>query len=187
MKRPRTLNARFVETVSQAGRYGDGRGSFGLSLLVKPQANGRWSKSWAQRLRIGGKAVNLGLGAWPVVSLAEARRAAIENRRALAGGHDPRRKPEAVPTFAEAVETVIGIHSPTWKEAGKSAAQWRASLRSYALPSLGCKSVAEITSGDVLGALIPIWNSKRETARRVRQRISAVMCPSSDKLEPHLI
>ena len=35
--------------------------------------------------------------------------------------------------------------------------------------------VDEISSDDVLRALRPIWNAKRETAQRVRQRISAVM------------
>ena len=55
MKRPKTLSAAFVRTVNQPGRYGDGRGSFGLSLLVKPTLNGRLSKSWSQRLRQDGK------------------------------------------------------------------------------------------------------------------------------------
>ena len=63
MKRPATLNARFVETVSRPGRYGDGRGGHGLSLLIKPMSNGRWSKSWSQRIRLDGKRTNLGLGA----------------------------------------------------------------------------------------------------------------------------
>ena len=80
-----------------------------------------------------------------------------------------------MPTFAEAVETVIGIHSATWKDSGKTEAQWRSSLATYASPRLGHKSVDAITTADVLAVLVPIWNDKRETARRVRQRISAVM------------
>ena len=63
---------------------------------------------------------------------------------------------------------------PTWRNA-KSAAQWEASLRDYAYPVLGDMRVDEIGSGDVLRVLRPIWNVKRETAQRVRQRISAVM------------
>ena len=174
MKRPKTLSARFVETVNRPGRYGDGRGGHGLSLLVKPMANGRLSKSWAQRLRIGGQPVNLGLGAFPAVRLKLARDLALANRRALAEGRDPRQR-GTVPSFAEAAETVIALHAATWKDSGKSAGQWRASLAAYAMPRIGRKSVAEISSADVLAVLVPIWNDKRETARRVRQRIGAVL------------
>ena len=110
MKRPKKLSASFVKTVNRPGRYGDGRGGFGLSLLVKPTTTGRLSKTWSQRLRIHGRPVNVGLGAYPVETLAEARKAALENRRTTAQGRDPRSG--GVPTFAEAVETVIAIHSP---------------------------------------------------------------------------
>ncbi|MDE0378652.1 MAG: tyrosine-type recombinase/integrase [Rhodospirillales bacterium] len=175
MKRPKTLNARFVETVNRPGRYGDGRGGHGLSLLVKPMSNGRLSKSWAQRLRVGGKPIDMGLGAFPVVTLKAAREAALANRRAVAEGRDPRRAIAAVPTFAEAAETVIELHAQTWRDKGKSAGQWRASLRDYAMPRLGDKSVADITSADVLAVLVPIWSAKRVTARRVRQRIGAIL------------
>ena len=78
------------------------------------------------------------------------------------------------PTFAEAVETVICIHASGWKS-GKSEKQWRASLRDYAIPRLGNRPVSGITTSDVMAVLLPIWNDKCETARRVRQRIGAVM------------
>lgn len=172
MKRPRTLSATFVKTVKQPGRYGDGRGSHGLSLLVKPMSNGRLSKSWSQRLLINGKPAMIGLGAWPVVTLAEARDAALENKRSLARGKDPR---GAAPTFAVAVDAVIAIHAEGWKDGGKSVKQWRASLRDYAMSRLGEKRVSDITTADVMAVLIPNWRAKPETMRRVRQRIGAVM------------
>ena len=50
-KRPRRLSATFVRTVNLPGRYGDGYGGHGLSLLVKPAAHGGLSKSWAQAIR----------------------------------------------------------------------------------------------------------------------------------------
>ena len=174
MKRPKTLNARFVET-AQPGRYGDGHGGHGLSLLVKPMANGRLSKSWSQRIKIGSQRTHIGLGSYPLVTLAAARAKALENRRAVLEGADPRKTPDEIPTFAQAAETVITLHAQTWKNRGKSEKQWRASLRDYAMPQLGSKRVSEISSGDILAALIPIWNSKRETARRVRGRIATVM------------
>ena len=73
MKRPATLSATFVRTIRQPGRYGDGRGGHGLSLLVKPtKIKGRLSKTWAQRIRINGKYTCRGLGSYPAVTLAEA-------------------------------------------------------------------------------------------------------------------
>ena len=52
---------------------------------------------------------------------------------------------------------------------------WRSSLSTYAYPKLGKLTVDKITTAHVLSALMPIWNEKRETAQRVRQRIGAVM------------
>ena len=175
MKRPKKLSASFVKTVNRPGRYGDGRGGFGLSLLVKPTTTGRLSKTWSQRLRIHGRSVNIGLGAYPVVTLAEAREVALANRRTVARGRDPRSG--GVPTFAEAVETVIAIHSPSWRSRGKYEANWRGTLRNHALPRIGHKPVSAITTSDVMGVLLAddFWNSKRVTAQRVRQRIGAVM------------
>ena len=173
MIRPKQLSAAFVKTVTRPGRYGDGRGGHGLSLLVKPTTTGRLSKTWSQRLQVEGKAVNMGLGSYPVVTLAHARKKALANRRAVAQGSDPRGS--GVPTVAEAAERVIAIHRESWRPGSKSEAQWRASLRDYVLPRLGSKPVGQVTTSDVLAVLVPIWSGKRETARRVRQRIGAVM------------
>ncbi len=173
-RRPKTLSAAFVRSVTRAGRYGDGRGGYGLSLLVKPMAStGRLSKTWSQRVRIAGRANNIGLGRYPVIGLSDARAAALKNAQAIAQGLDPRGA--RVPTFAEAAETVIALHEPTWRHGARSAEIWRSSLRVYALPVLGSMKVGDITTSDVLAVLSPIWNEKRETARRVRQRIGAIL------------
>ena len=178
MKRPKMLSATFVRNVNRSGRYGDGRGGFGLSLLVKPrQDNGRLSKTWSQRLNIDGKLTNVGLGPYPLVTLKEARDRALENRRAVEQGSDPRaqRAASRVPTFAAAAEAVIRIHAETWRNGGRSEDNWRKSLGEYAMPKLGRKPVDKITTSDVLAVITPIWSSRRETAKRVRQRISQVM------------
>lgn len=73
--------------------------------LVRPTANGRWSKTWSQRVKIGGRLTNVGLGSYPVITLAEARARALENARAVAVGKDPRSGD--APTVAEAWEEVI--------------------------------------------------------------------------------
>ena len=169
------LSATFVRTVSHPGRYGDGRGGFGLSLLVKARDNGRLSKTWSQRLRIHREVTNVGLGSWPVVTLKEAREKALENRRSVEQGRDPRERVTRVPTFAEASEAVIKIHAESWKDGARSAEIWRSRLRDYVMPRLGRKPVNKVTTSDVLGVLVPIWSSKRETAKRVRQLIGAIM------------
>lgn len=173
MKRPRTLSATFVRQVSTPGFYGDGRGGHGLSLRVVCMAStGRLSKSWCQRIRIDGRPFNLGLGAFPVVTLAEARAAAIENARIARAGRHPRE--HAVPTFEAAAAKVIAIHRPTWTDP-KSEGDWTRTFRDYAFPAFGHKRVDMITTADVLAVLLPIWQEKHVTAKRVRTRIAAVM------------
>ncbi len=169
------LSATFVRNAKTPGRYGDGRGGLGLGLLVRPALRGGLNKSWTQSVRIDGRPTSLGLGRYPVVTLAMARERALENARAIEQGHDPRRSARAVPTFAEALETVIAIHAPNWKDRRGSERQWRASLATYALPRIGDKTVDAVTSADVMAVLLPIWSVKRVTAGRVRQRIGAVM------------
>lgn len=76
---------------SRARTYGDGRGGYGLTLLVQP--NG--VKHWYQRLRIKGRPTNIGLGGYPLVTLAEARTVAIENARMPAPTRIPVRRVNA--------------------------------------------------------------------------------------------
>ena len=119
------------------------------------------------------------------MTLAEARTQALEYRRLARRGGDPAAegpsveepdaaRPSHAPTFRQVAAEIIDFHRPTWRNS-KSAAQWEASLRDYAFPVLGDMRVDEIMSADVLRAIQPIWNTKRETAQRTRQRISAVM------------
>ena len=175
MERPYRLSARFVATIEQPGRYGDGRGSGGLSLLVKHTARGHLAKSWAQRISLDGRQRNLGLGSWPHVSLAEAREKCALNLAARRRGDLVTGRKRTVPTFEEAVEKVIAVHRAGWKGGSKSEKDWRATLRDYAVPKLGGRPVHRINTSDVMAVLLPIWNEKRVTARRVRQRIGAVM------------
>ena len=176
------FTARSVAGLRKPGRYSDGgRGSFGLYLLVSQRKDGGVSRSWCQRIRIDGRPTNIGLGPYPIVTLAEARIAALENQRTVRRGGDPRRAKKPlpavlnVPTFAEAAEKVIALHASGWKDGGRSEQKWSSSLATYAHPSIGLKTVDEITTADVLAVLTPIWAQKASTAKRVRQRISAVM------------
>ena len=175
LQRPYRLSARFVETIQEPGRYGDGRGSGGLSLRVKRTARGHLSKSWGQRISVDGRPRNLGLGTWPHVSLAEARQKCALNLVARGRGELITGRKRTVPTFEEAVENVIAIHRAGWKDGGRSEQLWRATLRDHAMPQLGGRPVHRINTADVMAVLLPIWNGKRATARQVRHRISAVM------------
>ena len=134
------LCATFVKTVSVPGRYGDGYGGHGLSLLVTPRKSGGFSKTWAQAVSPNGTKTSLGLGSYPVVTLAMARDRALANARAIAEGRDPRRRMRQVPTFAQANETVLAIHAEHWKSE-RTKGQWRASMRDYVLPRLARKRV----------------------------------------------
>ena len=106
------LTPTFAKNVKAHGRYGDGRGGLGLSLLVRPASRGGFTKSWTQYVRIGGRPTSLGLGRYPVVTLAMARGRALENARAIADDRNPHSgSPRSVPSFAEALESVIAIHA----------------------------------------------------------------------------
>ncbi len=162
------LTVRRIETAKGPTKLTD---EHGLYLRVSP----RGAKSWIQRLSIQGLRTDNALGHYPSIGLAEARTRAFERWKIAKAGGDPRRDDGKAPspTFAEAAEAVIAMHQPTWRSP-KSGPQWRASLETYAYPVIGKLPVAEITPGHVMAILQPIWNEKRETARRVKQRISAI-------------
>ena len=143
----------------------------GLYLRVSP----RGAKTWIQRLNIQSSRTDNSIGRYPAMTLAEARAVAFERWKVALGGGDPRvagGKP-AGPTFREAANTVIAMHEPGWR-GPKSGQVWRSSLDAYVHPVIGDLPVAEVTPGHVMSVLQPIWSDKRETARRVKQRISAI-------------
>lgn len=170
--RPQILSASFVKLIREPGRYGDGRGGHGLSLLVKPMKNGRVSKSWSQRLIINGKPTHIGLGSYPLISLAEARKRAFEKKQSHIMGKDPR---QHIPTFKEAAEQVIKIHSEGWRDGGKTINEWQRTLRDYAFPKLANKQVNTINTADVMGVLLPNWQDRYATMKKLKQRIGTIM------------
>ena len=166
----KALSPTFVRKTTRPGRYYDGNGLF---LKVDPSG----ARRWGQRLVIHGRQRTLGLGGFALVSLAEARETALENRKIARAGGDPlaqRRRTIEIPSFEAAAGTVIELHRHGWRNA-KHSGQWESTLRNYVYPRLGQRSVADIGTGDVMAILMPMWNEKPETARRVRQRISTIM------------
>jgi integrase len=164
------LTAATVRSIDEPGFYGDGNG-----LYLKVDASG--AKRWVQRLVIHGKRRDIGLGSAGLVTLAEAREAALQQRKQARAGEDPialKRASTAILTFKAAAQKVHDLSAPTWRNE-KHGKQWLSTLETYAFPTFGEKRITAVTSADVLAALSSIWNSHPETARRVKQRIGTVM------------
>ena len=165
----KALSASFLRS-APPGRHADGNG---LYLFVQPTG----TRSWIQRLVIRGRRRELGLGPLALVPLAEAREMALANRKLARQGGDPlaeKRRAEGIPTFAAAASRVLEQKRDGWR-GRRSHREWMASLRRYAFPRIGKMPVSEVTSADLLEILTPIWHRKASSARRVRQRLRAVL------------
>ena len=163
-----TLSATRAKALKDPGRYSDGGG---LHLYISKAGR----KSWVQRITVDGRRRDIGLGGFPSVSLALAREKAAENRAAVAEGRDPvadKRSP-TMPTFREAAGAAHEANRPRWRNA-KHIASWMQTLERHAIPKLGNLPLDRIDRGEVLRVLTPIWTSRPETARRVRQRMKTV-------------
>ena len=173
---------------AKPGRLADGNG---LYLLVKPTG----AKTWVLRVVINGRRRDFGLGSVSldpppkgmqdmplgqrkILSVIEARDKAAEGRRWAKAGMDPsvewRRVQEVIPTFAEAARAYHSNIKGGWKN-GKHGAQWLSTLETHAFPNFGAKRVDTIDTPAIQSVLLPIWLVVPETARRVRQRIGAVL------------
>ena len=165
------LTAMRIKGLTEPGRYGDGDG---LMLIVK--ASG--AKSWMLRVRIEGERRDIGLGSLKVMTLAEARAKAMELRRDVARGINPiaekKKVVDPVPTFRDAAQRLHAENKASWKN-GKHQDQWINTLTTYAFPIIGDRPVNDIEGPQIRKVLLPIWLSKPETARRVRQRVGAVL------------
>ena len=178
---PARLIDRLDEAQARAAKPGMHPDGSGLYLHV----SGNGARSWVLRYRISGKRRDMGLGSYPLFNVRAARKRADEQRRLLADGVDPlpaigrRRskpvvteKPEGM-TFAQVVDLVIGAKRSAWGP--KQERDWWQTLRDHALPTIGHLPIASVGVDHVEAALRPIWSSKPVTAKRVRQRIEAVL------------
>jgi len=177
------LTALRVEKQRKTGLYPDGNGVY---LQVTLGADGSPRKSWLFRFRMQGRRERkMGLGAFPDVSLQEARDKASSARKFCKDGIDPveSRKAERAKakladarsmTFNQCAKAYITAHRAGWRNV-KHAAQWTSTLETYAGPIFGTLPVQTIDVGLVTKALEPIWSTKPETASRVRGRIESVL------------
>ena len=178
-RKAKELSALAVSRLRADGRHAVG-GADGLHLRVAGA-----SRAWVLRAKVGARRCDIGLGPFPEVTLAEARDAAIDLRRQIRRGVDPleerkqarlhhqaQRQPLA--TFRSCAEKFVEMNQAGWKNT-KHAAQWSATLKTYAFPTIGETAVAAVDTPAVLAILQPIWTTKTETASRLRGRIEAVL------------
>jgi integrase len=170
------LTARTVASLSKPGKYSDGGG-----LYLRIDGEGAPARRrWIMRFLIRNRTREMGLGGYPEISLADARKARDAAEKTFQAGQDPIAEREisrlaqvGKPTFAQVADALIEAKSPEWRNE-KHRAQWAMTLREYAAP-LRSRPVDEIDTDAVLHVLQPIWRSKPETASRLRGRIEAVI------------
>lgn len=178
------LTAKQVQN-AKPGRHSDGRG---LYMLVQPTG----SKSWVLRVQHKGKRRDFGLGSVALkasgadiplhkrraLTLEEAREKARIGRDLAKAGINPsqewRQEDVIIPRFEEAAREYHKQVSLAWRN-GKHGAQWLNTLEAYAFPLIGKLTVDEIDAPAIQKVLLPIWLTKGETARRVKQRIGVVL------------
>jgi integrase len=168
-----------IRTLTKTGMHHDGAG---LYLQIKL----RGARSWIYRFTLNGRTRDMGLGALADVSLVKAREKADAARDLVDDGIDPieHTRAQAIipaapkrrlsPTFEEVAETYMAdrlkrLRSEVHRH------QWRQTLVNYAYPVIGKMPVNEIETNDVLAVLKPIWESKCETAARLRGRIERIL------------
>jgi integrase len=175
---------------SKPGRFGDGGG---LYLQVKPGG----SKSWLFMYKQDKKTLALGLGSFPDLSLASARKKAEAIRAMRENGVDPRAHRDAerqrqlvevarAMTFKQCAEAYITAQEASWKN-DKHRQQWRNTLATYVYPVIGKLPVAAVDAPLVLKVLhqtVPpatgkvgglLWHARPDTANRVRGRIELIL------------
>jgi integrase len=172
------LTALKVQKLKAHGYHADGGG---LWL----QVSGKAAKSWVFRYSLRGRVHEMGLGSAYRLGLAEAREERDRYNRLLREHVDPieHRKRQraaaaladaAVVTFKEAAAAYCTAHRSGFRNL-KAAAQWPATLATYAEPIVGNLLVRDINVGHIHRVLEPIWSMKPETASRLRGRIEAVL------------
>jgi integrase len=172
------LTPQYVSRETKPGKYGDGGG-----LWLEIDDGG--AKSWSFRYTMDGRAREMGLGPLHTISLKQARDRALECRTLKLDGIDPiehRRAQRAAQrlaaaksiTFDECRDAYIQAHQDGWRNA-KHGAQWTATLKAYATPTIGKLSVSAVDTSLVIKVLEPIWKTKTETASRVRGRIESIL------------
>ncbi len=166
----------------QPGMYADGGG---LWLQITEGAGGEPSRSWIFRYAVAGRDRYMGLGSITIISLPEARAAALECRKQRHAGIDPLEQRDAeraaraatlakTVSFDECLAAYVAAHRDAWRN-DKTRKQWDAPLRRRISPAIGMLPVAQIDTPILIKAIRPMWDRTPSTAARVRGRIEAIL------------
>ncbi len=180
------LDYQTVKNIKTPGRYTDALVK-GLHIWVKPNL----SKYWIFRYTHMGKQQNISLGAFPTLTIAEARIKAQQARDELNEGKNPlaaktaakaqRNAQEAKKIlFKDFAASCIQTKRSEWSNQ-KHGDQWVFTLEEYAYPIIGNKALDEITMEDILEILEPIWTTKTETASRLRGRLEWILASATTR------
>ena len=165
------LTALKVRKLDIPGRYADGN-----NLYLEIDKSG--ARRWTLRVTILGRRRDMGLGGVSTVSLEEARELAYQYKKIARSGGDPileRQKNKGLQTtLIHCAKKVHQINLPTWKNQ-KFAKQWFSSLEHHVFPTIGKLPISQVTSADILRVLTPIWNTKGDTAKKIKQRLRMII------------
>ena len=174
------LGVKEVEAASR--KVGMHRVAPGLYLRVVSRSSAYWMLRYSKVEGSGRKQVEMSLGSFDALTLAEATAAAVSHRTKikqdgidpLEAKHKKVQREVGANTFEAVARDLIQSKRAGWKNA-KHAQQWENTLATYAYPKIGERDVADIDTAAVLDVLTPIWTAKHETATRLRQRIEMVL------------
>lgn len=157
------------------GKHCDGNG---LWLIVREDGGAQW----VLRVTVFGRRREMGLGGYPSLGLAEARRIADRWRKVVIEGLDPIKVREAEIRAARREDISLSVITADAFEARKAelkddgkAGRWLSPLQLHVLPKLGKVPVTDIDQRDLRDCLTPIWHAKAETARKALNRVAIVL------------
>lgn len=168
------LTAGFLKA-PKPGKHCDGGG---LWLVVR----GDGGAQWVLRVTVHGRRREMGLGGFPALGLAEARRQAARWRTVAAAGRDPIKERAAEARAARREDISLAVLTADAFEARKAelkgdgtAGRWLSPLTLHVLPKLGKVPVTDLDQRDIRDALAPLWHTKADTARKALNRLSIVL------------
>ncbi|MEV8468820.1 integrase arm-type DNA-binding domain-containing protein [Fluviibacterium sp. DFM31] len=174
MRATKRLSSQFVRS-APVGKHCDGAGLW----LVKRDDGGA---QWVLRVTVHGRRREMGLGGFPNLSLAGARKQAEHWRSVAADGRDPVKEREAERRAVQRADISLAVLTADAFEARKAelkgdgtAGRWLSPLNIHVLPKLGKVPVTDLDQRDIRDTLAPIWHTKADTARKALNRLSIVM------------
>lgn len=174
MRAKERLTAGFLKA-PKPGKHCDGAG---LWLVVRDDGGAQW----VLRVTVHGRRREMGLGGYPVLGLAAARKLAGRWRDVAAAGRDPIKEREAEERAARREDISLAILTADAFEARKAelkgdgtAGRWLSPLTLHVLPKLGKVPVTDLDQRDIRDCLAPLWHVKADTARKALNRLSIVL------------